>query len=458
MTDPHVKPAGDVENPSEIKFKKEFYLVVPATDHPVLRICIYLFLRVPPGTFSLFILPALTPPEYKVTVFNQKLFWSDKDFVGGKLVGISCATVNAYSSYALADRFRKAGSKVVMGGVHVNSYPQEALEHCDAVVTGEAESVWHQVVKDYENGELKKLYEGKPLEDYFSPSFDYFMKIDPKAFLLTGFIFSRGCKYYCEFCAPMAAQKVRFIKMEQAMALLERVVKAIPRPLGFKPHFLFQDNNIFSNPKYAKELFRNVIPLNINWIGNSSLDIAFDEEALKLAKESGCRMLFIGFETVNPKRFAKTSVGGVKTVEDYLKAVRKVKSYGIRVIGSFVLGFDEDTPEDYFCMIWFWIRAGFFIVALTMLTPFPGTALFDRLEKQKRILTHDWGKYDGLHHVVFQPKNWTVAQLQMWYVFMRLVGYMTSEAFLLTAGLLIIPFTLIQMQIMFHLLGFGLWR
>ena len=301
---------------------KDLILVLPAMDHPFLRLVVYLFLRTSPGTFSLFIIPALTPPEYRVTIFNQKLFWADRDFVGGRLVGISCATANAVSSYRIADRFRKAGSKVVMGGIHVSALPQEALEHCDAVVIGEAESVWPQIVGDYEKGELKKIYEGKPLDDYFSPCFDYFMKLDGRTLYRTGLILSRGCKYRCEFCAPMGG-KPRFIKMDQAMALIERVIRTVPRVFALKPDLSFRDDNIFSDPSYAKELFRQLIPLNIRWQANSSLDIAFDDEALRLAQASGCRSLFIGFETMYPQRFAKTSLAGVRTPDDYRHAIRQ---------------------------------------------------------------------------------------------------------------------------------------
>ena len=420
-------------------FKKELILVLPATDHPFLRLVIYLFLRTPPGTFSLFIIPALTPPEYRVTILNQKLFWNDRDFTGGRLVGISCATANAAGSYHIADRFRKAGSKVVMGGAHVSSLPQEALAHCDAVVIGEAESVWPQIVRDYEKGELKKIYEGVPLDDYFSPCFDYFMKLDPGILYRTGLILSRGCKYRCEFCAPMSG-KLRFVKMDQAMALIERVIRAVPRPLGAKPTLIFRDDNIFSNPVYAKELFRRLIPLNIRWAGNSSIDIAFDDEALRLAGQSGCRSIFIGFETIDPRRFAKTSIGNMSTPDDYLKAIRKLKSHKIKVIGSFILGLDEDSPKDYLRLIGFWMRAGFYIVSLTILTPFPGTALFKKLESQNRILTHDWRKYDSSRHVVFQPKNMSPRALQMWFGIMRMAGNLTSGFFLQLAAVLVISY------------------
>ena len=433
--------------------EKKLIIVVPAMDHPFLRVLIYLAMRTPPGTFSLFIIPALTPPEYKVTIINQKLFWSKKDFVGKALVGISCSTVNTEDSYRIADRFRKAGSKVVMGGVHVSYYPQEALEHCDAVVIGEAESVWPQVVRDYENGELKKIYDAKPLDDYFSVSYDYFMKLDPMVLYNTGLIFSRGCKYRCEFCAPLFG-KLRFVPMDKMMALIERIVSAVPRPFGIKPTLVFRDDNMFSSPNRAKELFRKLIPLKIKWVGNSSLDIAFDEEALLLAKASGCRSLFIGFETLDPARLAKTSVGNIRTSDDYLKAIRKVKSYGIRVTGSFVLGFDEDTPRDFLRMMFFWCRAGLHIVSLTILTPFPGTALFKKMEAENRLLTRDWRKYDSMFHVVFKPKNMSAGQLQAWFVVLRIVGILMSEIMLYSGWMLMMSFLLAMVIALLHRHGF----
>ena len=419
---------------------KELILVLPAMDSPILRVLVYLFLRRQPGTFSLFIIPALTPPEYKVTIVNQKLSWKEKDFVGGRLVGLSCVTANAVSCYAIADKFRKAGSKVVMGGSHASNLPDEALQHCDAIVHGEAESVWLQVVRDYENGELKKIYHGEALEDYFSPCFDYFMRLEPSKLFDTGIILSRGCKYHCEFCAPIAGKKVRFIKMAQAMAMIERIVKAQPRPFGIKPTIVFRDDNLFSSPAYFKELFQKMIPLKVRWNGSSSLDIAFDEEALTLAKASGCRYLFVGFESIKPAKLPKTSVGGIRTAEDLLKAIRKIKAHGIKVTGSFILGWDDDTPLYYLKMVIFWMRAGFEVVSLTMLTPFPGTMLFKKMEADNRILTRDWRKYDSLDNVVFKPKSMSPLQLRVWYLVLRVAGIFASRSFIFVVGMMFLAF------------------
>ncbi len=387
------------------------------------------FLRTP-TTFSLLILSALTPSKYKVRVFNQKLFWLGWDFIGDALVGISCSTSNATEAYYLADQFRKAGSCVVMGGVHVSYFPQEALLHCDSVVIGEAEPVWQQVLDDYENRSLKKIYKAEPLEDYFSPVFDYFMQIKPAILATSGILLSRGCKYCCEFCARPFG-RLRFIKLEQAVKLVERAKKGVFRPFFWqKPSLLFRDDNIFSDPAYAKELFKQMTPMGIKWAGNSSIDIAFDEETLTLAKASGCQELFIGFETIYPDKLKKTSIPGINSINDYFKAIKNIRSYGIRIMGGFVLGFDYYKHKDYLRLLYFLIRAKLYHASLTILTPFPGSLIYEQFKKEGRILTSEWSKYDSLQHVVFRPKNMSVLALQLWFLGIRIISLLFSPLYI----------------------------
>lgn len=410
--------------------KKELILVLPSTSNTVIRLILRFFFRTP-GTFPLFVLPALTPKDYKVKIFNQKIFWLKRDFTAGKLVGISCATSNAYEAYKIAERFRKAGSTVVMGGIHASYLPDEALQHCDSVVIGEAESVWDEVIKDYENKALKRKYQGILLEDYFSLSYDYFLKIDPRILYRTGVLLSRGCKYRCEFCVPPQG-KVRFIKLEQAITLITRIRNGVKLPFGIKPLIRFRDDNIFSDPVFAKNLFRALIPLRLNWAANSSIDIAFDEEALGLAKASGCKELFIGFETIYPEKLQKTSVCSMHTTKDYRKAIRKIKSHKIRITGAFILGFDYYTHKDYLRLIWFLVRSGLYLISLTILTPFPGSRLYEQLKREDRIRTFDWRKYDSLQHVVFRPKHMSALSLQIWFIIVRVISLFASPYFLKT--------------------------
>lgn len=167
--------------------KKELILISPPVSSYLIRASIFLMY----GSYtplSLHVLAALTPKEYKITFIHRKLFWRRKDFTRGVLVGIACVTSSAPVAYKIADRYRRAGAFVVMGGLHVSVLPEEALQHCHSVVIGEAESVWPQVIKDFENGSLKRIYQGDPLEDPFSPVEEYFLRLSPKQLRRTGIL------------------------------------------------------------------------------------------------------------------------------------------------------------------------------------------------------------------------------------------------------------------------------
>lgn len=410
--------------------EKKLILVLPSTSHPVIRLVLKFFFNTP-ATFSLLILPALTPKDYAIKIYNQKLFWLKRDFVKGCLVGISCATSNSYEAYKIADRFRKAGSVVVMGGLHPSHYPKEALEHCDSVVIGEAESVWPGLVRDYENKTLKRTYEGLPVEDYFSLSYGYFLKIEPGILYKTGVLLSRGCKYRCDFCVPHSGG-LRFVKLGQALALIKKIRDGVKLPFGMKPNITFRDDNIYSSPEYAKKLFKGLVPLRLSWTANSSIDIAFDDEALQSAKASGCKSLFIGFETIYPQRLQKTSVNNMRSTGDYIRAIKKIKSCGIKVTGAFILGFDYYTHKDYLRLLWFLIRSGLYSISITILTPFPASRLYERLKTENRIITFDWRKYDSLHHVVFKPEHMSGLSLSLWFIVVRVVGLLASPHYIIT--------------------------
>ena len=413
---------------SETKLKKEIILIVPSSSHPVVRLVLRFFLE-KSAPFGLFVLSALIPSKYRVKIFNQKIFWLKRDFIGGALVGISCSTSNAAQAYKLADRFRQAGSTVIMGGVHASYFPQEALLHCDSVVIGEAESVWNQVLEDYDHKCLQKIYQGTPLEDYFSPVYARFLELDPKILYRTGILLSRGCKYHCDFCARPFGQ-LRFVKLEQALKLIARMRSGAVCLFGRLPTVIFRDDNLFSSPDYAKKLFKGLISLKVSWTGNSSIDIAFDEEALALAKASGCQGLFIGFETIYPQKLQKTSAGNIRSTGDYLLAIKKIRSYGIKIIGAFIIGFDYYRHRDYLKLIYFLIKSKLYFISLTILTPFPGSALYEQLSQENRITTLDWRKYDSLQHVVFKPKNMPAWMLQFWFVIIRIIASFASPFYI----------------------------
>ncbi|MFH0876824.1 MAG: radical SAM protein, partial [Candidatus Omnitrophota bacterium] len=420
----------------ESLISKELILINPCVSNLAVRLALLFYKQ--KIDIALLILAGLTPKDYRVRIFNQKYFWRKKDFPKGALVGITCLTHSSPVAYRLADRYKKAGCAVVMGGAHASALPEEALGHCDSVVVGEAESVWPQVMRDFEKGELKKIYQGQPLEDFLSPVFDYFMQLPPRTLYVSGINISRGCKYNCEFCSRPPG-KLRFAKIEQAIKLINRMKEGAIGLPGQRPWIgMTQENNIFSDPAYAKKLFKAMVPCKISWAGLSSVDIAFDDEALVLAKESGCRMLYLGFESIHPQSFAKTDLAQIHSLEDYLKAIKKVKSYGIAVMGSFIFGFDDYTRRDYLRLLWFFIRARLYCIPVAMLTPFPGTALFERLKKEDRILTTDWSKYDIVFHVVYRPKHMSRVELTLWFAVGGIVGFVFSlQGLLLTIGLFV---------------------
>jgi radical SAM superfamily enzyme YgiQ (UPF0313 family) len=416
--------------------KKKIILVNPYLN-PLFHRLIAKFSFRKTTPFSFHILTAITPKDYNIRVINQRFFWRKGDFTNDALVGITCFTMNAYEAYRLADRFRAQGAKVVMGGPHVTCLPEEALEHADSIVVGEAESVWKEILKDYESEALKRIYNGEPLDDYFSPVFDYFLKLSPRVLLDAGMLVSRGCKYRCDFCAR-PQQKLRFIKIEQVIALLKRIKEA-KKPFSLKPTVVFKDDGIFSSPAYAKELFRQMIPLGIKWAGQSTLDIAFDDEALRLAKESGCVCLGIGFETLYPQDYEKTSLSQVSNYHDYKKAIRNIKSHGMRVFGHFILGFDHYIHRDYLRLLWFLMTSGLWFASLTLLTPTPGSRLFDKFKEENRLLTLDWRAYDYFFNVVFKPKHTSRIALKAWFFTIRLISLAFSPYILL---LVLVPLLL----------------
>jgi len=415
----------------EQKIGKELILINPIVNPSFSNYLINILQRVGTGNpvaYSLLSLAALTPRDYKVKIINLKQFWSASEFSGGKLIGISCLTSTAFEAYRLADKFRRAGSKVVLGGPHVTVLPDEASLHADSIVTGEAESVWAQVLKDFENNRLQKVYKGVPLEDFFTPVYDYFLNLDPRVLNLAGIHIARGCKYHCDFCARIS-QWLRFVQIEQVIGIIKKIKKAKRSFFIRRPAIIFRCDNIYSSPEYAKNLFREMIALKVSWIGNCSIDIGFDEEGLRLAKASGCKRLLIGFESIYSKDYPKTSLKQIHSAEDYKIAINNIQAHGIKIFGSFIIGLDHYSHLDYLKLLWFLMRSGIWHIYLLILTPFPGTDLFGRLKKENRIFSFNWRKYDMLT-CVFKPEQVSVFSLYAWFWFIRALSVFFSPSIL----------------------------
>jgi len=351
---------------------------------------------------ALFILQGLTPEHHEVKILEEE--YTDLDLNEEcDVVGISCMTSNAYRGYRIADAFREKGKVVVIGGVHPSLLPDEALAHADSVVIGEAEGVWERILEDIESNKLQRVYqEANPDLDRYIPK-DFSSLPKKRAFSLIPLQTTRGCPYDCDFCCvtDIFGKKIKHIPVEH-------VVKDIE--VSGARNFIILDDNIIGNPKYARELFKALIPLNIRWIGQSSISFARDIELMKLAKKSGCKGLFIGLESVvdgNSQKFKK-----LKSLEETQESLKKIRKIGIIIQASVIFGFDEDTHETFGQTVKFLRKNRISLASINALTPYPGTRLYEELKEAGRLLHEKWEYYDH-HTVVFQPKNMTPLDLQI---------------------------------------------
>jgi radical SAM superfamily enzyme YgiQ (UPF0313 family) len=342
---------------------------------------------------------AATPQHHSVEIVDENYeplsFTDDVD-----LVGITCCTMTAMRAYEIADRFRSLHVPVVIGGTHATAVPAEAKIHADSVVVGEAELTWPRLLKDFEEGGLQPFYvstEAIPSESIPEPRRDL---IKRKLFS-DGLLIKRGCPNHCEFCsiASLSSKDIR---------PLENVLREIQH-ISSKDIFIY-DSNLTWNMEYNQGLFQALKKLDKRWQANGTINIlGRDDNFLDQAKEIGLYNWFIGFESVSQK-----SLDSIKKthnrVDEYDAAIKKIKDHGMVIVGSFIFGFDGDTVDIFdttlqALQIWEVEMAEFHI-----LTPFPGTVLFDRLKKENRILTQDWNAYTYVN-VVYKPKNMTREQL-----------------------------------------------
>jgi radical SAM superfamily enzyme YgiQ (UPF0313 family) len=352
------------------------------------------------------VVAAHTPPKFEVKIIDENVepinFDEDVD-----LVGISLLTPTATRGYEIAREFRSRGVPVVLGGVHPSLCPDEAREHCDALVIGEAEGLWPQLLEDFEKGELKKIYQSelKPdMKNLPTPrrelvNHDKYVNV-PKVEV------SRGCPFNCSFCSTTEffGRRMRYRPVKDVIDELKEL------DVNF---VFFTDNNIVGNPKYAKELFKALIPLKIKWIGQGSLNVAKDRELLNLACQSGCVGLLIGFESLSAK--ALSAMGKVvNKVEEYKVAIKRLHKERIGIIGCFVFGFDEEDTSAFKRTVDFVKKLNIEVPQFTLLTPYPGTLLRKKMEKASRILHNQWEQYD-VNHVVFQPLRMKVEELRAGY-------------------------------------------
>jgi radical SAM superfamily enzyme YgiQ (UPF0313 family) len=348
-------------------------------------------------------LAALTPQDIEVKITDENVepidFEEDVD-----LVGVTGMVMHASRAYQIAQKFRQKGIPVVMGGPHASSLPLEAKEHVDAVVIGEAENVWEGLIEDLKNGHLKPFYKADAycsMKGIPPPRLDLLRK---DAYMTINCVqTTRGCPHQCDFC-----HVTHFFGKTYRCRPVVEVIEEVKRLDG--EFVVFIDDNITGNRHYAKELFTQLKPLKKKWASQASMTLTRDPELLKLAAESGCVSLFIGVESLsseNLKEVNKT-FNRVPQFEDAMKALH---DYDIMIVGGFIFGLDHDDEGVFERTLRFCERNRIELPSFFILTPLPGTPLFQRMESEGRLLHKDWAKYNGAT-VVYKPKLMTEETLQ----------------------------------------------
>jgi radical SAM superfamily enzyme YgiQ (UPF0313 family) len=355
---------------------------------------------------SLPLLASLTPVGTQVEIidehFEEIFFDTPAD-----LIGIGFMTLHAPRAYQIGDEFRKRRKKVVMGGVHASTLPEEALEHADAVVVGEAEEIWLKVLEDFKNGNLGGIYRSPQFPSLKGLPFPRYDLLKKDRYRLFKFNFpiqaGRGCPFNCDFCSV-----TRFFGSQYRWRAVEEVVREIQ--LSRLKKIFFVDDNIIGNLAYARELFKALIPLKLRWAGQASINIARDDDLLKLAAESGCGLLCLGVESINDTNLAALRKTMFRS-EEVSELLSKIRRQGILIRASIIFGLDDDLPDVFRRTTDFLIQERVAYADFYILTPLPGTECRRKLEEQGRILDFDWSHYDGLH-AVFQPRKMQVEQLE----------------------------------------------
>ncbi len=354
-------------------------------------------------------LTALTPQEHEIRVFDENI--EDVDFSwGADLAGITVRTMFAKRAYAIAENFRQKGVKTILGGIHPSMCPDEALQYCDSVVVGEAENVWASVLRDAEDGDLKRIYKADGFAELKKSPIAVRTAISRGRYFSDVVQTTKGCPFSCEFCSVHAfdGQRIRNRTVEQIIREIQEINDS-PSTYKKKKAIFFADDNIIANRQFARELFIQLKQCNINWMCQASINISQEDELLSLMRASGCGAIFIGFESLSQKNLASMNKG-VNRKFEYETAIKKIQSHGILVHSSFIVGYDDDSQESFDKLIHFIQENNLLVPLINILTPFPGTKLFKRFEKEERILHKNWDEYDT-KHVVFSPVGMSAEEL-----------------------------------------------
>lgn len=365
-------------------------------------------------SLGLLTLAALTPAWHEVSYHEV----ADLAAVSGvpvqaDLVAISSFSAQVREGYALADRCRAAGMRVVMGGPHVSVLPDEAAAHCDAVVIGEGELVWPQVVTDAESGRLQPRYgrRGEPF-DLANAPLPRVDLLDPVRYNRLTVQTARGCPHRCEFCAstPLMTPGYRQKPAEKVLAEIDRIRERWPHPF-----IEFADDNTFIDRAYWKALLPRLADRHLRWFTETDLSVADDPDLLAMLRDAGCAQVLIGFESPTPDALIGIDRNGWKRrrFDHYREAITRIQAHGISVNGCFILGLDAHDAGVFDAVDAFVRDSDLTEVQVTVQTAFPGTALYERLAKDGRLLdATDWDRCT-LFDVNFRPARMSAEELRV---------------------------------------------
>ncbi len=358
--------------------------------------------------------------NHKVVLENeniQDIIYDDKP----DIVGISVTVDTLKRAIEISKKFRKNGSVVVAGGIHITTASDTILPDCfDVLCIGAAEGTWPYILEDYKEGKLKSVYRCEKKisgDDIISPAYD-FLEMDK--YLYCNVVHtSRGCPFRCDFCYNSASERM-YVNRN-----IEDVIKDIKNIKS--KHIMFIDDNFAGNIKWTNEFLKTIKPMNIKWNAAVSINSVYDLKLLDLMKESGCQSLFIGFESINPDSI--NDVHKVQnSIKDYEKAINSIHERGIMINASFVFGLDGDTKETFKTTLDWIVKNKIETVTSHILTPYPGTALYDRLKKEGRIITDDLSLYNTAE-VVFKPKNMSAKEVYDGYIWLYKQVYSLKNIF-----------------------------
>jgi radical SAM superfamily enzyme YgiQ (UPF0313 family) len=365
-------------------------------------------------SLSLLIIASVTPDDIEVDYVEVpdggQIREPNPDY---DLVAITSYSAQIYEAYDLADRYRGAGIPVVMGGTHIIAEPEEAKKHADSIAIGEAEVLWPKIMEDFKATRLQPFYRekhpgtynlsGSPIPRYDLLAAENYNRITVQT--------SRGCPHDCEFCAgsKLLGQGFRQKSVELVVREIEKI-----KENWQSPFIEFADDNTFVDKRWSKDFLKALIPLEIKWFTETDISIAEDEQLLKLMYQSGCYQLLIGLESTN-----KDSLDGIekhnwklKQRDKYLENINRIQSNGITVNGCFIVGLDGDTPDIFEEIRDFIERSKLLEAQVTVLTPYPGTPLYDRLSQEGRLLREQYWDRCTMFDLNFKPKNMTPDDLE----------------------------------------------